>query len=143
MLYFENDKVDETFWERVKFEIEYFSRIQMSKIRDIKKGIKNLWKYKKIIWKDRWWDYYFFVEIIKFKIKDMESHWGKDTIYIDDYKEENFLKELINILSKIEHLENSESFEASKEISELYEQFGILLFGRDAKGISRIEKLWD
>lgn len=132
----------ETWWENTKFEILYFFQEQKYKIRKIQRGFENFWKYKSIIWNDRWYDYDFLVRIIEYKIKDMESHWGVDTHYVDDEVEKKLLQELSDILKQIEIIENSDTLHTT-EISKLYEQFGIKLFGRNEKGVSRIETLWD
>lgn len=40
---------------------------------DIKYGISNLFKYFKIVWRDRDWDYIHFIELIDFKLAYMEK----------------------------------------------------------------------
>ena len=37
-------------------------------------GIQNLWKWRKIIWQDRDWDYVYIYEMLYFKLKNMEKH---------------------------------------------------------------------
>ena len=66
---------DIVFW--FKYNIQY-------PYRDFKCGLNNYWKYRKIIWRDRWYDHEFILELIQFKLDDMEKHWGKDTHYIGD-----------------------------------------------------------
>jgi hypothetical protein len=86
-------------WENFLFDLNYWwdNSIRIP-IRSFFKGIDNLWKWRKIIWKDRWWDYYYFLEMLRFKLKDMEEHWGKDTHYVNDYKEKEVLQALIEDL---------------------------------------------
>jgi len=63
--------------------------------RNFLRGIENLRKYRKLIWADRWWDYYFFMEMLRFKLKDMEENWGKNTHYIGDQDDKDTLKKVI------------------------------------------------
>ena len=37
-------------------------------------GLYNFWKFRKIIFRDRFWDYSFLVEILVFKLKDMHNY---------------------------------------------------------------------
>jgi len=39
--------------------------------RRVSTGVKNLWKWFPIIWKDRDWDYYFLLEMIETKLDNM------------------------------------------------------------------------
>lgn len=41
-------------------------------LKDIKYGIRNLWRWFPIIWNDRDWDYYYIFKLLKFKFKNME-----------------------------------------------------------------------
>lgn len=75
-------------------------------------GLYNFWKFRKIIFRDRFWDYSFLVEMIVFKLKDMEDNWVKNTHYEGD----KFTKGRITVLRKrIESLE-----ENIQEIEERY-----------------------
>jgi outer membrane protein assembly factor BamD (BamD/ComL family) len=68
--------------EDIIFEVNYFyeNNIQIPFISFIQ-GLKNLWKYKGIVWKDRWWDYEFLINIIIFKLDDMIKNWD-DAHYV-------------------------------------------------------------
>jgi hypothetical protein len=61
-------------------------------------GIHNFKKYRKLIWNDRWWDYYFFMKMLRFKLKDMEENWGKNTHYVGDQNDKDILKKVIDDL---------------------------------------------
>ena len=60
---------------------------------EFKSGIKNFWKYRKIIWDDRWYDYFFIIELYKFKLKDNIDNWDKS-----NYVGSNFTKKRMIIL---------------------------------------------
>ena len=57
-----------------KWEFKYLHR-------DIAKGIKNLWKWFPVIWKDRDWDNYFIFEALKFKLKNTANYLVKHDRY--------------------------------------------------------------
>lgn len=41
---------------------------------NIIRGMKNYWKWRKIIYYDRWWDHQYLFEILRFKLEDMETN---------------------------------------------------------------------
>lgn len=52
-------------WEKIKqFHYVYY---------DIKYGLQNLWAYKRIIWKDRDWDFYYLHLLMRFKLDRMQK----------------------------------------------------------------------
>lgn len=66
--------------------------------RNFFRGIDNLRKYRKLIWEDRFWDHYFFLELLRFKLKDMEENWGVNTHYVGDQEDKDILKKVIEDL---------------------------------------------
>ena len=86
--------------EDIKFEIDYFYDSQMSKILSIKKGIKNLWMYRKLIWNDRWYDFSFLHNLMRFKINDMAQNWGSSH-YVGSEYEEKQLKKIVQLFDDI------------------------------------------
>ncbi len=147
-------KDDEDLLDKISFEISYFFGDLRSNFYSFKTGFSNLWRYKKLIWNDRWYDYAFFMNLLEFKLKDMEEHWGKDTHYMNDQKEKALLLKLLKTLKDIEELEDHCTVESDKEIDKKYEEFGKLLFGiteyteeyegkEYTKSCSNIRALWD
>ena len=93
-------------------DIDYKRHSFWSSFRGFFNGLYNFWKFRKIIFRDRFWDYSFLVEILVFKLKDMEDNWVKNTHYEGD----KFTKGRITVLRKrIESLE-----EDIQEIEERY-----------------------
>lgn len=61
-------EVDKIKMRKIKFnDIKYF-------FRDIKHGIENLITWFPIIWKDRWWDHWFFFVVLHKKLDLMEKN---------------------------------------------------------------------
>lgn len=84
---------------------------------DLKYGIINLWKYRKIIWKDRDWDQYFLLELMSFKMKNMSDlqryhghHVDCDTVADELY-----------YASELAHMLAEEDF--TKHIDEFYNKY--------------------
>jgi len=143
----------------IKFEIIYFLDSIKYSIKSVYNGIKNFWKWKKIIWNDRWYDYSFLDEIIRFKLTNMKNHWRKDTHYVGDWDERLLLERLVEILDEIDYIENEmpENMswtEQTEKVQELYEEFGNLLYsvrefekedsGKNHKyKTNGIQTLWD
>ena len=48
----------------------------MWRFKESKRGIKNLWKWLPIIWKDRDWDHFYIYEIIEFKLRKQANYIG-------------------------------------------------------------------
>ena len=56
----------------------------MIKIKEIYRSVLNIIKFWKVIWKWRWWDYSFQVNLIVHQLKELEKVWGNKTHYIGD-----------------------------------------------------------
>lgn len=46
------------------------------------KGVKNLWKWLPIVWKDRDWDDYYIFAVLKFKIKNTADYIESNKTYV-------------------------------------------------------------
>jgi hypothetical protein len=126
-------KDEESLLDTIKFEVSYFFGEIRNKYYTIKNGISNYWKYRKIIWKDRWWDHMFLHDLLKFKLQDMHDNWDKSyACNSEDIKTE--IKVLIDILNLIEVKEDDVSGgikewdQNEKDINKLYQTFGERLF---------------
>jgi hypothetical protein len=143
----------ESWIDDLRFEIDYYWNSWITQPwRTFNKGISNLWKWRKIIWNDRWWDYDFLHTIILFKLKDMESHWGVDTHYVKDYVEKDTLKKLIEDLEWMMDTDHENDFAKDKDgnpvdIREQYTSYNKEYARRAKRFYNRLErhhlKLWD
>ena len=104
-----------------------------SSLKNLKTCISNFWKWKKIICQDRWWDYYFLLIILRFKLNDMYCHWGKNTHYYGDYDHKEILK---NIIKDLDYLIEADDLENSEEYTRISKRFWSKL-GR------HYQKFWD
>jgi len=144
---------EEPWWENMHFELKYFwdNKI-MYPIRSFNHGVSNLIKYRKLIWRDRWWDYNFMLEMLLFKLKDMEEHWVKDTHYVNDTDEKETLQKLIEDLEWLVNEDRVDDFAKDKEgnsldIKEQYRQYHEEYKRRSRSFFGRLDrnhrKLWD
>ena len=102
--------------------------------KDLKYCINNLFKWRKIICNDRWWDYAFLLELLKFKLEDMNYFWGRHTHYVGDYDDKKILEELIEDINFL--IEYDGEPEKEKEYKKVSNRFWSKL-GR------HYQKFWD
>ena len=53
-------------------------------VRNVCRGIGNLRRYHSVIYKHRWWDYYFMLEVMDKMLEEREQCWVKKTHYVGD-----------------------------------------------------------
>ena len=146
--------------DNLVFEIKWFwdNKIRYP-FNVVKTGIKNLWIWFPVIWRDRWWDHMYLHNMLKFKLQTMVDNWD-DSHYIGSEKDKEYLQELVDLLNTIEELNDFDDFQSfemnDKEIDRCYQEFGRKLFDiqevekYNEKGeventyrTSRIRTLWD
>ncbi len=125
---------------RVKEELDSFIKQSITgPLRSFRTGIYNLIKYRSIIWRDRWWDYSFMLNLLEFKLEDMRQHWGVDTHYVNDKDDRNILDELVEDLKWLN--DSEKEFEMSlAEYDTEYKKRSKRFFGRLER---HHQKLWD
>lgn len=125
---------NKNFWniyDDTVFEVSMFFRNKIrSPFYSIIDGLGNFWKYRKVVWNDRWWDHAFLTYWIGAKIQDMHDNWD-DSHYIGSEKEKEVLEKLLGYL---EIMSNYEFEEASQEQAK--KEFFKLLS-------AHYEKFWD
>lgn len=96
-----NDKV--TIFERIKWRISNVRQYPSH----IATGIKNLWKWFPIIWKDRDWDSYFIYDILKFKIINQSKYIGKKNRHSSSSRE----AEIMMMTARLMHRYQTEYYD--------------------------------
>jgi len=114
-----------------KFELPYeIIEFFKSKYYNIKKYFRNLLKYHKILKQDEWWDFFYFEDLIIYKLKDLEKHWGVDTHYEGDCFTKKRIQVLLKKWQKIQWYEDEHPVNL-KEIENMkiqwFKEFGRLL----------------
>jgi len=90
----------------ISFEIEYALRDIRGYTIDKITCIINFMKFRKIICRDRWYDYSYLLELIKFKLRDMYYNWGKNTHYEGDYEDKEIIKKLLDDIEWMTDINN-------------------------------------
>jgi len=70
--------------------------------RDISQGIKNLWKWFPIIWKDRDWDDHFIFEALKFKIKNTADYFVTNPRYVGVEEDVRDMRICVKLIERIQ-----------------------------------------
>ena len=73
------------------------------RIRSIIEGLKNLWKWRKVIYKDRDWDHYYIYEILKTKLQFQADYMRKHG-YTESAAE--CAKEMLECVDLIDKVQN-------------------------------------
>lgn len=66
-------------------------------------GIKNIWYWTPVIWKDRNWDSSFLLEIMKFKISLMSESHGKRIPYVGFERNVELMKTVVKLIDKVQN----------------------------------------
>ena len=82
-------------------------------LNSFKAGIRNLFKWFPIIWEDRDYDYCFLLEIIKFKISNMEQYFRKHGHHVHADRDANNMSKCGEVLYRI--IEDNYGTELLKE----------------------------
>lgn len=70
--------------------------------RDIKQGIKNLWKWFPVVWKDRDWDSHYIFEILKHKLKAQANYIERNNRYIGVEHDVRNMRICISLIQRIQ-----------------------------------------
>jgi hypothetical protein len=70
--------------------------------KDIIKGIKNLWKWFPLVWKDRDWDHHFILETLKFKIVNTANYIKSHDRYVGVDRDYEVMMTCVRLIEKIQ-----------------------------------------
>jgi hypothetical protein len=82
-----------------RFEGRYYHR-------DFKNGIKNLWKWFPVIWKDRDWDDHYIFEVLKFKLNKQADYIGGRGNHVSAKRD----AEIMRLVTKLIKLQQDEFY---------------------------------
>jgi hypothetical protein len=68
--------------------------------RDIITGLKNLWKWFPIIWKDRDWDDHYIFEVLKFKLKKQAKYIGDRNFHTTAKRDAEIMSLVVRLIEK-------------------------------------------
>jgi hypothetical protein len=73
------------------------------RIKSITTGLKNLWKWRKIIYKDRDWDQYYIFEILKTKLKFQNEHFYKYGNHVSSERDAEKMELCVKLIDKVQN----------------------------------------
>lgn len=73
------------------------------KLKNILTGLKNLWKWRKVIYKDRDWDSWYIFEILKTKLKFQAEHFIKYGYHESSSVEAKRMLECVDLIDKVQN----------------------------------------
>jgi len=65
------------------------------------RGIKSVWYWLPVIWKDRNWDDSFIFDIISHKLKSQANYIGKYGIHLNNWKDERDMMTCVRLIEKV------------------------------------------
>jgi len=69
----------------------------------IKYGIKNLYKWFWVIWKDRDWDHHYIFEVLKFKLEKQAKHLGERDWHESSKRDAEIMMTCVRLINKIQN----------------------------------------
>lgn len=74
-----------------------------TKIRSIATGLSNIWKWRKVIYNDRNWDYWFIYQILKTKLEFQADHFAKNGYHESAGEDIKEIRECIELIDKVQN----------------------------------------
>jgi len=65
-------------------------------------GVKNLYKWFWVIWKDREWDNHYIFEILKFKLENQANHLSESDWHENSKREAELIMTCVRLINKIQ-----------------------------------------
>ena len=73
------------------------------RIRNIFIGLKNIWKWRKVIYRDRNWDHWYIYEILKTKLKFQAEYLIKHGRHQSSFSNAKQIIECIDLIDKVQN----------------------------------------
>jgi hypothetical protein len=74
-----------------------------ARLKNILTGLKNLWKWRKVIYKDRDWDHWYIFEILKTKLKYQAEHLQKHGMTMSAGVHTRQMLECVELIDKVQN----------------------------------------
>jgi len=96
-----SEEYNEWYWKLyrwVRWELPYQTKY-------IKYGVKNLYKWFWIIWKDRDWDHHYIFEVLKFKLEKQAKHLADVGFHNDAQRDAERMMTCVRLINKLQNEE--------------------------------------
>jgi len=139
-----SEEYNEWYWKLyrwVRWELPYQTKY-------IKYGVKNLYKWFWIIWKDRDWDHHYIFEVLKFKLEKQAKHLADVGFHNDAQRDAERIMTCVRLINK---LQNEEYYDELSESGVRSSEAVQIVIDRHNKAKrllfkilnDRIEEWWD
>ena len=75
----------------------------MTNLKSILTGLKNIWKWRKVIFKDRDWDYWYTYEILKTKLEFQANHLQKHGYHTTSGDSVKQILDCVDLIDKVQN----------------------------------------
>jgi len=121
-------KEENPVWESIKFEVQWnFNNYIKSPIKMIFRGLKNFWRFRKVIWNFNWWDYDFTQKVHEQCLIEMNKGWD-EAHYIGSEDDQKQIQDLIDIMKTITESCDECTVESEANTEKLFAEFGEKLY---------------
>jgi hypothetical protein len=139
-----SEEYNEWYWRLyrwIKWELPYQHKY-------IKYGVKNLYKWFWVIWKDRDWDHHYIFQVLKFKLEKQANHLAENGFHNNAQRDAELMMTCVRLIDKLQNeyyydelcKSGVRSSEAVKNVIAKHKKAKRLLF----KIMNdRIEEWWD
>ena len=69
----------------------------------IKYGVKNLYKWFWVIWKDRDWDHYSILQVLKFKLEKQADHLAENGFHNNAQRDAELMMTCVQLIDKLQN----------------------------------------
>lgn len=114
------------------YDIHYMYRGLWSMWYSFLEGLQNLWKYRKVVWQDRWYDHRYLMTMLRFKLQDMHDNWD-NSHYLEHNREKADIALMLSLIDKYNELSDFDSYDEKQQTKK--EFFDLLS--------DKLENLWD
>ena len=83
----------------------------------IKNGIKNLYKWFWVIWRDRDWDHHYIFEVLKFKLEKQAKHLSEKDWHESSKRDAEIMMTCVRLINKLQNEEYYEAYYDSKPMN--------------------------
>ena len=83
----------------------------------IKHGVKNLYKWFWVIWKDRDWEHHYIFEVLKFKLEKQAKHLGERNWHESSKRDAEVMMTCVRLINKLQNEEYYEAYYDSKPMT--------------------------
>ena len=94
-----SEEYNEWYWRLyrwIKWELPYQHKY-------IKYGVKNLYKWFWVIWKDRDWDHHYIFQVLKFKLEKQANHLAENGFHNNAQRDAELMMTCVQLIDKLQN----------------------------------------